>query len=266
MRHFARRRTPASHPKEGRMNYTLRNLVIAAVLMLLGIVLVTSFIRQERRDLSRGKQEITVYIAAKDIPAGTPADELESGGFVETKDVLREDAPPQALGKLSALKDRVSNETIYQGETVNTTSFDVSTGLKPTAQVKGNERLVSLPILASNDVAGLIRPGDHVDLLATMPVQGGGSQALRLTVLARDVEVIETPNSLVPEGTEAAAEAPDADGDRRLYVFKATDSEIANILYGQSAADDHGITMQLRPSSGDTDSKINPLTDPQAVT
>ena len=53
------------------MNYTLRNLVVASLLMLLGIVAVISFIRGERQDLSRGKQEVQVFVAAKDIPAST---------------------------------------------------------------------------------------------------------------------------------------------------------------------------------------------------
>ncbi len=234
------------------MNYTLRNLVVASLLMLLGIVAVISFIRGERQDLSRGKQEVQVFVAAKDIPAGTPADELEAGGFLETKDILREDAPPQAVGKMSTIEGLVSNETVYTGEIVSYTAFDKTAGLKPTAQIKGNERLFSLPIKSAADAAGLIRAGDHVDIFVA--VQGGLTY-----IVARDVEIIETPETLTPEGVEVEESAPEANGDTKLYVVKATDREQANIKFGLSNSDAYGLMLSLRPASGDAETKIAPL-------
>src|SRR5690349_17730923 len=55
------------------MSYTLRNLLIAAVLGLLGILLTTSYIRSQRQQLEHGKQDVLVIVAKKDIPAGTKA-------------------------------------------------------------------------------------------------------------------------------------------------------------------------------------------------
>jgi Flp pilus assembly protein CpaB len=234
------------------MNYTLRNLVVAALLMLLGIVAVISFIRGERQDLSRGKQEVQVYVAAKDIPAGTPADELESGGFLDTKDVLREDAPPNAIGKLATIDKLTSNDPIYRGDYVTYTAFDKTAGLKPTAQIKGNERLFAIPVPSSSDAAGLIRTGDHVDISASL--NSGFTW-----MAARDIEIIETPASLTPEGVEFDQGAPEADGDTKLYVIKATDREMANIKFALASADDYGLMLSLRPASGDAETKIAPL-------
>ena len=140
------------------MNLTLRNLLVAALMMLVGVLLVTNFIRNERRDLSRGKQEVQVFVAAKDIPAGTPAKELEDGGFLETRDVLREDQAPGAIGRISSVRDLVSNETVYKGETLTMNAFDRTTGLKPTAQIKGNERLVSIAINPAMTSAARFEP------------------------------------------------------------------------------------------------------------
>ena len=238
------------------MNYTLRNLLVASLLMLLGIVAVISFIRGERQDLSRGKQEVQVFVAAKDIPAGTPADELEKGGFLETKDILREDAPPQAVGKMSTIEGLVSNETVYKGEIVNYTAFDKTAGLKPTAQIKGNERIFAVPVQSASDAAGLIRAGDRVDILTGIKLPG--SQAVVMSVVGRDIEVIETPETLLPEGIEAEQSAPEADGETKLYVLKATDREWQNIMFGNSMADDYGLLLSVRPSSGDAESKLSP--------
>ena len=122
------------------MNYTVRNLLVAAVLMLVGILAVTSFLRAERKDLEHGKQQIQVLVAAKDIPAGTSAKDLEKGGYLTTTDVLREDAPPNAIGKISSLKvDKkwlISNDTVYKDEVLTTRSFDDQQGLAPTHAIK----------------------------------------------------------------------------------------------------------------------------------
>ncbi len=242
------------------MNYTLRNLVVAALLMLLGIVAVISFIRGERQDLSRGKQEVQVFVAAKDIPEGTPANELESGGFLETKDVLREDAPPHAVGKMSTIEKLVSNATVYKGDYVTVTAFDKTAGLKPTAQIKGNERLFAVPVASANDAAGLIRPGDRIDIYSAIGSAGGASGTLT-AVIARDIEVIETPTTLTPDGVEVEASAPAANGDTKLYVLKATDDEAMNIKFalanGGSGASE-GLMFLVRPSNGDAETKIPP--------
>lgn len=239
------------------MNYTLRNLVVAALLMLIGIVAVISFIRGERQDLSRGKQEVQVYVAAKDIPVGTPADELDAGGYLETRDILREDAPPDAVGKLETIEGLVSNDPIYVGNYVTYKAFDKTAGLKPTAQIKGNERLFTVPIQATSDVASLVRAGDRVDIMSCLNTTGN-SQCL-MSVIARDIEVIETPDSLTPETIEVTEKAPTADGATKLYVLKATDEEWQNIAFANAHADDYGLLFGLRPASGDANTKLEPM-------
>lgn len=240
------------------MNYTVRNLLVASALMLVGILAVTSFIRAERQQLSRDKQEVQVLVATKDIPAGTSAKELEAGGYLDTTEVLREDAPDSAIGKMSTIKGLVSNETIYKGEILTERAFDKTQGLAPTHQIKGNERLFTVPILAANDVGGLIKPGDHVDIAATL----GDNEDQLNTILARDVEVIETPESLRPASAEADPEAPDAEGATKLYVLKATDREARNIQFGLSRSDEHQLFMWLRPSNGATETKLDPMYGP----
>lgn len=239
------------------MNYTIRNLLIATVLMVLGIILVTSFIRNERKDLSKGQQLVTVFVAAKDIPEGTPANELVDGNYLDSKKIPRDAAPPQAIGSVDSIKNLVSNTSIFEGEVVSMTAFNRRAGLKPTAQIKGNERLFTLPIEPSSDVAGAIRPGDHVDLTASIRADGG--QGLTRTILARNIEIIDTPESLQPEGQKLEESAPSADGDKKLYVIKATDEEAQYILYGLSSADEYGVGMLLRPSSGDTQGSTPPI-------
>ncbi|MCW2925812.1 MAG: pilus assembly protein CpaB [Thermoleophilia bacterium] len=240
------------------MNYTVRNLLIAAALMLVGIVAVTSFIRGERQSLSRGKQEVTVLVATKDIPPGTAKADLEAGGYLDETQVLREDAPPNAIGSVSDIsKSDVVDTQIFSGEVLSLNAFDKTAGLSPTAQIKGNQRLFAVPVPAPSDAAGLVRPGDHIDIVAAL--KSKDSDTTITSVIARDIEVIETPQSLQPKGAETTTEAPDAEGATKLYVLKATDREMANIKFALANADDYGLMMSLRPANGDTETKITPI-------
>ncbi|MCW2956896.1 MAG: putative flp pilus assembly protein CpaB [Thermoleophilia bacterium] len=244
------------------MNLTLRNLLVAAALMVMGVILVTSFIRGERRELSRGQDQIQVFIAKKDIPPGTAAKDLESGGYVDTKEMLRKDEPPEAIGSLKSLDGLVSNETVYKDEVISRIAFDRTAGLKPAAQIKGNERLFSLAIPAANDVASMVRPGNRVDIYGVFETQTSSGTINQMTVVARDIEVMSTPTSLTPDEVETDPEAPEAKGDAKLYVLRATDRQAANIAFGQSTADDFGLMMLLRPDNGDTATNIPPIFGP----
>lgn len=246
------------------MNHTIRNLLIATALMVIGLVLTTSFISKERRSLSRGKQEITVYVAKKEIPPGTPASQLEEGGYLDTKQIVREDAPPSPVSDLKDLDKLIANDTVYKEDVLTMRAFDKEAGLSPGASIKGNQRLVSLPLNSANTVGGLVRPGDRVDFIATASLQTPNGTVGKTWFPARDIEIVETPQSLTPTtGDEPVVEkAPEAEGDKQVYVLKATDSEVAQLLFAQSVSDDFKLYMLLRPASGDTQVDVVPLVGP----
>lgn len=242
------------------MNYTLRNLMIAVFLMIVGLALVTSWIRQERNDIRRGSEQVTVLFAKKDIPAGTPASSLEGGGYLGEKEMAREDQPPQTLGDISDVKKLKASETIYAGETLTGRSFQAQSGLNPADQIRGNVRYASVMINPASTVGGMIQPGDSIDLLASAKVSGQTST----WVVARAITVVQTPESLKPDGVEAEGEATElsAKGDPQIYVVQATDAVMARIAFAQSAADKIGLWALLRPSQGASESVIEPAIGP----
>jgi Flp pilus assembly protein CpaB len=255
------------------MSQTLRNLLIAAVLALVGIVLTTSYIRDQKRDLSRGKQEIVVLVAKKDIPAGTRADKLEEGGYLERKDFLREDRPPRSLSNIKDMDKSLTNQTIYSGEALSANQFGDKNTLNPADSIKGSERLVSVAITPSGTVSELIKPEDRVDIMASGTVKlteaqqekmGFGEAEVNCTwVAARDVTVIQTPDSLAQEaaGEDAAAAtaATSATDDAQLYVIKGSDKTVQSLLYSHAGSDDTKLVFNLRPSNGDTETALPPL-------
>ena len=235
------------------MNYTLRNLMIAAVLGIVGIVLTTSYIKAQKAELSRGKQEVKVWVAKKDIPAGTQASALEDGGYLEEGEMLREDAPPQTVHNIKDVKKLSLNETIFAGEVLTAHKFETTSGLNPTEQIKGTERLISVPIPPSGAVAGLVKPGDHVDIIAS-----ANGQSAVTWVVARDVLVLQTPTSLLPKGSEVDPVAMKAGDDPQLYVFQISDKVVQDTLWSEASSGDSGLRMSIRPSDAAQDTKLRP--------
>lgn len=250
------RTTARSHPNQkDTMSYTLRNLLIAVALGFVGIMLTTSYITKQRAELSRGQDEVKLLVATKDIPAGTKGSTLQDGGYVEFATVLREDAPPQPVSDVKDVAKLSLQDAVYEGEYLTGHKFDRESQLNPTEQIKGTDRMMSLPLNAPQQLAGMIKPGDHVDIWA--------SDGKRTWIAARDVVIIQTPESLAPQGEEAAPAAPaKATGEALLFILQVPDKVVHDLMFSYHAADgETKLWPALRPSEGDTESELPPLTD-----
>lgn len=237
------------------MSYTLRNLMIAAALGFVGILLTTSYIKGQRAELSRGKQEVKVLIAKKDIPAGTSAKTLSDGGYVDVTTVLREDAPPQALHDVKDVAKLTLSETVYEGEYITAHKFEVTSGLNPTEQIKGTERFMAVALNAVSSTNGLIKPGDHIDIMRG----GGGDEAVASYVVARDVIVSQTPKSMLPAGSEPSTEPLKVKADPEIYVLQVSDKVALDIVSSSIGTEvNAGLWALLRPSDGAQESKLPP--------
>jgi pilus assembly protein CpaB len=126
------------------------------------------------KQMEQGVEELTanpqeVIVAARPIPAGTPLEQ----DFIRTKTVPEQFLPANPL--------LARDVEIYLGQPVAgdiapevmllTSDFatvDVSRTLS--GRIPEGERAMTLPVDAISGVAGLLRPGDRVDILGTFPV------------------------------------------------------------------------------------------------
>ncbi len=243
------------------MNQTARNLIIAIVLGVVGIVLMGSYLNRQKAKIVKGQEQVKVLVAKKDIPAGTSASKLDEGGYVETAEVNRDSLPPQALSKLSDVKKLSVNVPIYAGDYITRTKFERAAGLNPTDQISGTKRLISIPISPAGSVARMIKPGDRVDILASGDVKrmDGTEEVEDVTTwwAAKNVVVRQTPESMQPEGAETEpVEVKDDDG---IYVLEVTDEVAQDLYFSLAKADKPGLIMVLRPGSGDEEEAAGPL-------
>lgn len=237
------------------VSHTVRNMLIAAALFVFGLVLITSYLHGQSSQLERGNDFIRVLVAQKDIPAGTSAAAIESGGYVESTKVLRRDAAPHAIHDITDVKKLALSQNVYAGEQLSAYKFETQSALNPADQQKGTQRIIAVHVKPSGTAAQLIKPGDHVDIAVSYEQ----NQVTNTTIVARDVTVLQTPDSLASQGGASPTDTKEplkANDDPTLWVLQASDATMQSILWGQAAANDDGLQFLLRGSTSATNTKL----------
>jgi pilus assembly protein CpaB len=148
------------------MTYRTRNIVTAAALGLLAVVLVLIYVSKVRNNEDVGKQLVSVLVASHDIDAGTPGSSLQSGALT-TKHVPRKAAVPGWISAPSQVRGEVATSNILAGEQVTTRRFApaAATGVRST--IRGVNRVVQLAGDSNQVLDGTLKPGDRVDVLGS---------------------------------------------------------------------------------------------------
>lgn len=107
--------------------------------------------------------ETTIVVAARDLGAGTmlaPAD-------LTTRTLSTDQTPPDAVSDPTSLTGRSLAVARFQGEAVSPKHLGPALALQP------GERAVAVQVTRDRGLAGLLRPGMQVGVVATLPDSNG---------------------------------------------------------------------------------------------
>ena len=149
------------------MTYRVKNIGIAVVLAAFAGLLTIFYVANYKRHVQHGESNVSVLVAARDIPAGTTGSEVVGGHYLKTETVPHRTVVPGAISKSDQLNNLVATQQIYRGEQVTALRFGNATELGIRAQLKGNERALQLSGDANELLAGTLKDGDHIDVLVT---------------------------------------------------------------------------------------------------
>jgi Flp pilus assembly protein CpaB len=227
------------------MTYRLRNIGLAIALAAVAVLLVFYYVAQERGRLQNDQELVPVWVAAKNIPAGTTGAELESAGFISQKEVERSVVAPGALLDPQTVTGKVVVQEIYQGEQVSQLRFrsEAQKGIR--AQLTGNLRAVQLPGTEHQLLRGTLQAGDHVDIMGTWNVPEGVQHHVS-RVLLRDILVLEAAQQA--EVTSKISQGPNQQLSVKLAL---TDAQEAKLFWIASNGE---WTLVLRPPADAADS------------
>ncbi|MGE5691804.1 MAG: Flp pilus assembly protein CpaB [Pseudomonadota bacterium] len=230
------------------MTYRLRNIVLAVGLAALAALLTSFYVANYKRTVQQDEASVTVYVAAKEIPAGTPGSDVLADNLLRSEKVARRSVVPGAISQPSQVEDLVATETVYEGEQVSVNRFKPVEAAGVRAELRGNLRAVQVDSDANSLLSGTVKRGDHVDLVGVFTVKREGSELEYFVsrVVLRNVLVLRGPSS---DASTSKLAANNGEVNVQLAV---TDAQSQKLEFARETA--KGWTLALRPVSDSTDS------------
>ena len=242
------------------MNKKTAGVIAAAIMAVIGTVLLVVFVRGAEDRALEGEELVSVLVADQQIPAGTPAVDIED--FVSEEKIPAKIAPDGVIADLVQVQGQLvaseifPNETLVAGRFVEPDQFTARRGA-----VEVPEGLLEVTVAMSQEqfIGGVPVPGDRVavivngprnefipsinDPLAQQPVdaaQGSATDASALTVTkiilqqALVTNVQGNPLPVAPAVQSAADRVAPAEGS--ILVTLALDGpDTERLLYVRDA-------------------------------
>jgi Flp pilus assembly protein CpaB len=182
------------------MTYRIRNIAVAVGLALVAALLTTFYVANYKRHVRQTESTVTVFVAKRDIPQGTTGAELIKSGWIQTQDVVKRTVVPGAISNPDQVRSLITRQDIYAGEQVSLRRFAGHAEQGVRSQLHGGLRALSVPGTPDALLAGTLRDGDHVDVIANLKT-GDCTTCFAVRNVARDVLVLHASGaSALPNG------------------------------------------------------------------
>jgi Flp pilus assembly protein CpaB len=233
------------------MTYRVRNIFVAVGLAVVAALLTTFYVANYKRHVRQAENTVTVYVAKKDIPAGTLGSALAGNGWLTTADVSQRTVVPGAISTPDQVANLVSSQAVYSGEQITLRRFATQAQLGIRSQLHGPLRAISVGGSADQLLAGTLKDGDHIDLIANLKVtsDGGSDEGFAVRDVVQNLLVLHAPLSAnsghgISSSTSSSVILAVSDRRQAQKVFYAV----------QNAA---GWTLQLRPVANVTQPPVD---------
>jgi Flp pilus assembly protein CpaB len=236
------------------MNYRVKNIGIAVTLAALAAILTSVYVVNYKRHVQNGEDKIPVYVAAKDIPAGTSGAEVVDQHMLKKVTVPKKAIVAGAISSPEQLSQYIATQDVYEGEQVSTRRFAPPKEQGIRAQIKGTQRAYQVEGDQHQLLAGTLKAGDHVDVVATWGIKNpgqSGDDAIVSRVVIRDVLV------LTPAEAGSGSSAVTSSSQQSAFVqLRMNDWQTQKMIWVQKNSEDSGAGwhLALRPPNGSLDS------------
>jgi pilus assembly protein CpaB len=214
-------------------------IVIAAVAAaLLAGTAASAFLSGSDARAYKGAKLVKVYKVVKDVPKGFSGDDAITTEKVKADDIPQEFRPGTALTDINALRGKVAltnlsaNQVLVDGMFVDPRVAQVTAAQRvPSGQVA-----VSVNMDQVHGVAGLLVPGDKVNIMTTV------DDAMH--TLYQNVSILFIGNTAAPQAGDTAAVAAPAAGTNHI-TFAVPQEAAQRIVFASQQSG--GLYLTLAP-------------------
>jgi Flp pilus assembly protein CpaB len=225
------------------MTYRVRNIFIAAGLALAAGLLSLLYVADYKRNVQHDEKTVSVYVAKSDIPVGTSGADILKRHLMSTSQVVQRTIVPGAISNPDQVQNLVTTTPIFASEQVTLRRFADHTELGPRAQLHGTLRAINIEGDPAQLLAGTLKAGDHVDIVATFKGCGNDQACLISRDVLRNILVLQAPET--SSGKVAAQGAS-------VMLAASEQRQVQKIWWTVKNAG--GWSLQLRPVTNATDS------------
>jgi Flp pilus assembly protein CpaB len=238
------------------MTYRVKNIGIAVALAAIAGLLTIFYVTQYKRHVQHGESNVSVLVAARDIPAGTSGAEVVGQHYLSTEQVPRRAVVPGAVSNSIQITNLVVTQQIFKGEQVTTRSLGTQAELGVRAQLSATERGIQLGGDANQVLAGILKQGDHVDVVGAWELTNNDPVS---RVIVRNALVLQAPEP--PAKGSGLGGAPNQSFS---VVLRMSDSDSQKMKFINEEGDGEKWHLELRPPTGGVNSP-NTYQDPRSM-
>jgi len=146
---------------------TLNKPLLTSVLLgLVFVVLINVYLSNQKNELLRDTTPVQVVVAVRDIPEGT---RLQSS-LLEIVEIPKRFLQPDVAKSVEELVDRQVSVSVLAGTQILGSMLAVNQNIGLSQKIDKGFFAVTVPVNTSSGVAGLLQPGDAVDVFVTVEV------------------------------------------------------------------------------------------------
>ena len=228
------------------MTYRMRNVAIAVGLALVAMLLTLLYVTSYRHSVQHQQQSVQVYVAAHNLTAGTTGAEIVHSHALKAESITRSSVVPGAIANPDEVANLVLTQPVYAGEQVTLRRFTDVQSEGIVGQLKGTMRAVQVAGDPNQLLAGTIKAGDQVDVVANLTLTTNQSEHVTKIVL-RDITVLQTNNASLGSGVTSGSNG----NQQNSVILAVSDTQVQRLFYVMKNAD---WTLELRPSTAAVDS------------
>lgn len=180
----------------------------------------------------RGQESVSAFVAKGVIPQGTAGQVAISQGLIVRQPIPRAMLAEGSITSLDQVKDRVAAVNILKGEQILSARF-VEAGAKGVLPIQADRQAVSVELGIPPGVAGFVRPGDRVSIIAHLDAGPGGEA--RVQYLLQGIEVLAIGQRSVLEGDDRQQQqgglGAQSQQQRVLMTLSLTPAEAEKLVF-----------------------------------
>jgi Flp pilus assembly protein CpaB len=220
------------------MTHRVRNIVLAVGLAIAAMLLTLLYVKNVKRSVQTSATDVQVYVAAKDLPAGTSGGQIVKQHALRIESVQKRDVVPGAISSPAQVDALMLAAPLYQGEQATLRRFTSAAAEGIRAQLTGTMRAIQVPGDANQLLAGTLAAGDRVDLVANLHLtSAAGGQSAATRIVLRNLRVLSTSGSGSVSKVTTSANSDSV-------ILAVTDTQVQRLFYVLKNAD---WTFELRP-------------------